>query len=290
MSLRLSGSVPQIGVALCAVLILLGMSVTLSVTSGDSEPVRVSVPQSLRVVKQGAFLAHPEDLAEQARHASARLPLLYPEKPVVIETDPFMQLKLVGLDGPGLKKFAQARRIDLGEVASLDISRIDLDDIDISDRRCMTQAIYYEARNQPIAGQMAVADVILNRVNSTRYPNSVCGVVYEGSERVTGCQFSFTCDGSLEKPIERDAMVRAQILATAVLGGFHVPLTLQATNYHADYMTPVWAQRLVETARIGNHIFYKRQPRGQKLAMVTPSLKDDLHPDVEVADGVGERP
>ncbi|MEM6650451.1 MAG: cell wall hydrolase [Pseudomonadota bacterium] len=173
-------------------------------------------------------------------------------------TDPFEQLTRIGLDGYGLRQKASLMEVDVTPVAALDLSQIDPDSLDREERRCMTQAIYYEARNQSLAGQMAVADVVLNRVNSRRYPNSVCEVVYQGSERRTGCQFSFTCDGSLQKRVETRAMFRSQVLATAVLGGFHLPLSLDATNYHATYVSPYWAPKLAETVQIGDHIFYKR--------------------------------
>ena len=172
--------------------------------------------------------------------------------------DPFEQLRLVGLDGDGLKAAADSLGLDLGAVAEIDLTQIDPDSIDSEDRRCLSQAIYYEARNQSVAGQMAVADVVLNRVASRRYPNTVCGVVFQGAQRETGCQFTFTCDGSMNARIERDAMFRAQVLATAILGGFHLPLSQEATNYHANYVLPYWAPTLDETVVIDDHVFYKR--------------------------------
>lgn len=122
--------------------------------------------------------------------------------------------------------------------------------------QCMTAAIYYEAANEPVDGQRAVAQVILNRVRSPVYPHSVCGVVYQGSERKTGCQFTFTCDGSLARTPSPASWARASMVAASALGGYvHAPVGW-ATNYHADYVVPYWAQSLQKLATIGRHIFY----------------------------------
>jgi len=127
--------------------------------------------------------------------------------------------------------------------------------------QCLTEAVYYEARSQSEAGQRAVAQVVLNRVRHPAYPNSVCGVVYQGSGRVTGCQFTFTCDGSLGGAIEPYAWERARRIAAAALGGsVYRPVGL-ATNYHTTAISPYWAPSLVPQITLGDHIFYRR-PRG----------------------------
>ena len=178
--------------------------------------------------------------------------------------DPFAQLDRIGLDGTGLRGAVERAGVHVGTLASFDLASIDVGAIDAETRRCLTQAIYYEARNQSVAGRLAVADVVLNRVDNPRYPGTVCGVVFQGSQRRTGCQFSFTCDGSMNARIERRAMVEAQTLATAVLGGFRLELTDGATNYHATYVNPYWAPTLTKTARVGDHVFYRRgRARGQ---------------------------
>jgi spore germination cell wall hydrolase CwlJ-like protein len=122
--------------------------------------------------------------------------------------------------------------------------------------QCMTEAIYYEAGNEPIDGQRAVAQVILNRMRSSVYPHSVCGVVYQGSERKTGCQFTFTCDGSLARAPARASWDRATGIAAAALSGSVYAPVGWATNYHADYVVPYWAQSLVKLTTVGRHIFY----------------------------------
>jgi hypothetical protein len=124
---------------------------------------------------------------------------------------------------------------------------------------CLTQAIYYEARSESEDGQRAVAQVVLNRVRHPSYPNSVCGVVFQGSHRTTGCQFSFTCTGVMGAIGEPHAWDRARRIAAAALGGsVYRPVGL-ALNYHTTAIRPYWAPSLVRQAVVGAHIFY-RQP------------------------------
>ena len=122
---------------------------------------------------------------------------------------------------------------------------------------CLTQAISYEAGNEPLSGQEAVAQVILNRMRHPAYPSTVCGVVYQGSERKTGCQFTFTCDGSLLRGRSAASLSRARLVAEQVLAGRASTLVGGATHYHADYVSPYWAPSLVKVATIGAHIFYR---------------------------------
>lgn len=122
---------------------------------------------------------------------------------------------------------------------------------------CMTAAIYYEAASEPIDGQRAVAQVVLNRVRHAAYPHTVCGVVYQGAERSTGCQFSFACDGSLQRLPMAAAWRRAMDVARAALAGYVFAPVGLATHYHADYVLPRWAPSLVKLAVIGRHIFYR---------------------------------
>ena len=122
---------------------------------------------------------------------------------------------------------------------------------------CLTAAIYYESALEPTDGQRAVAQVVLNRVRHPAYPASVCGVVFEGARRYTGCQFSFSCDGSLRRGPMAVHWDRARRVAEAALAGYvHAPVGW-ATHYHANYVVPYWASSLVKSATIGNHIFYR---------------------------------
>lgn len=122
--------------------------------------------------------------------------------------------------------------------------------------KCLTDAIYYEAANEPEAGQRAVAQVILNRMRHPTFPNSVCGVIYQGSERVTGCQFSYSCDGSMARQPARISWLRAQNVAAQALAGYVYGPVGMATHYHATYVYPYWAPSLNFVGTIGAHRFY----------------------------------
>ena len=123
--------------------------------------------------------------------------------------------------------------------------------------QCLTQAAYYEAGANGPEAQAAVVQVVLNRLRHPDFPKSVCGVVYEGSERDTGCQFTFTCDGALQRPVDADAFNAARQVARRALGGFVDRAVGTATYYHADYVFPTWAPTLVKLATVGPHIFYR---------------------------------
>ncbi len=122
---------------------------------------------------------------------------------------------------------------------------------------CLTQAIYYEAASEPDAGQRAVAQVVVNRVAHPAYPKTVCGVVYQGSERSTGCQFTFTCDGALGRVPNRLFWLRAETVARSALAGFvYAPVGL-ATHYHTIAVNPYWAPSLTYVGTLGAHRFYR---------------------------------
>ncbi|PZO73465.1 MAG: cell wall hydrolase [Sphingomonas taxi] len=124
---------------------------------------------------------------------------------------------------------------------------------------CLTAAVYYEARSQSVEGQRAVAQVVLNRVRDRAFPNSVCGVVYQGAERRTGCQFSFTCDGSMNRPRELGAWDRARTVAAAALGGSVYAPVGAATSFHTTSILPWWASSLARITTVGAHVFYRWQ-------------------------------
>jgi hypothetical protein len=123
--------------------------------------------------------------------------------------------------------------------------------------QCLASAVYYEAGNQDEDGERAVAQVVLNRVRHPAFPNSVCGVVYEGSTRPTGCQFTFTCDGSLAREPDSDGWRRAWKVASDALSGKVYAPVGWATHYHADYVVPTWASSMAKDAVVGLHIFYR---------------------------------
>lgn len=121
---------------------------------------------------------------------------------------------------------------------------------------CLTQAIYYEAGYEPIDGRRAVAQVILNRMRHPAFPKSVCGVVYQRNSTPV-CQFSFVCDGSLDRRPEAAAWKVAEAIARAALAGYVEQAVGSATHYHADYVAPRWAPLLTKITKLGAHIFYR---------------------------------
>jgi spore germination cell wall hydrolase CwlJ-like protein len=121
---------------------------------------------------------------------------------------------------------------------------------------CLTQAAYYEAGGNGPEAEAAVAQVVLNRVRDPDFPKSVCGVVYQGAERDSGCQFTFTCDGALARPLDKAAWSEAQKVAARALSGYVVKTVGASTYYHADYVFPTWAPTLDKIAKVGPHIFY----------------------------------
>jgi spore germination cell wall hydrolase CwlJ-like protein len=122
---------------------------------------------------------------------------------------------------------------------------------------CLTAAIYYEAASEDERGQRSVAQVVLNRVRHPAFPSSVCGVVYQGSQRRTGCQFTFTCDGSLTRRPSRPGWQRARRIAEQALAGGVESAVGMATHYHANWVVPYWAPELDKIASVGAHIFYR---------------------------------
>jgi spore germination cell wall hydrolase CwlJ-like protein len=122
---------------------------------------------------------------------------------------------------------------------------------------CMTAAVYYEAGFEAAEGQRAVAQVVLNRMRHPAFPKTVCGVVFQGAERKTGCQFTFTCDGALAHRPDDVAWGRARKVAEAALNGYVMKKVGNATHYHADYVAPYWSPTVVKVAVVGQHIFYR---------------------------------
>lgn len=123
---------------------------------------------------------------------------------------------------------------------------------------CMATAIYFEARGEKYRGQVAVAQVVRNRVKHKAYPNTICGVVFQNQTWRNRCQFSFACDGIPERVNEKGAWATAEEIADKVIqGDIYLPEVANATHYHATYVKPHWASRLKRMTRIGTHIFYR---------------------------------
>ncbi|MFN3728067.1 MAG: cell wall hydrolase [Allosphingosinicella sp.] len=233
-SLLRLGAVPLRAV-LAGLVLLFGLSLyaiaAFSLTAGSNDP---AVPQAAAravlagVVSPVAPESDPNALApisaEDAQKANAEIPVASGPNPA-----------------------AAAFRLTNDEVARM--RSID----------CLTAAIYYEAALEPVDGQRAVAQVVLNRVRHPAYPSTVCGVVFQGHQRITGCQFSFTCDGSLRRTPVPSIWNRVKAIAEAALNGYvHRPVGL-ATHYHANYVFPYWAPTLAKITQIGAHIFYRWQ-------------------------------
>ncbi len=123
--------------------------------------------------------------------------------------------------------------------------------------RCLAEALYFEARGETVKGQFAVAEVILNRVKSERFPGSACGVINQGTGKKYQCQFTYTCDGHKEVIAEPRAYDRVSKVALFALNGEAPDLTEGATHYHTTAVKPRWSRVYTKTAAIGDHIFYR---------------------------------
>ncbi len=123
--------------------------------------------------------------------------------------------------------------------------------------QCLSEALYFEARGESVKGQFAVAEVILNRVDSPQFPDTVCGVVHQGTGRKYQCQFTYTCDGYKEVIAEHDAYEQVGKVAKLMVGGAPRELTDGATYYHTKAVSPRWSRKFARTATIGVHHFYR---------------------------------
>lgn len=147
------------------------------------------------------------------------------------------------------------------------------------EKRCLATAIYFEARGESIRGQQAVAQVIMNRVRLNYYPNTICGVVYEGADRLNSCQFSFACDRKADVPREkREWEIANEVAQDTIDGKIWLPEVGTASHYHATYVSPRWTSLMTRTTRIGIHVFY----RGKFLGPVDIAASgEDPHAHVE---------
>jgi spore germination cell wall hydrolase CwlJ-like protein len=177
------------------------------------------------------------------------------------QTEASAQTRLMPTDAEARERFLRKVANLLTPVSSDPAQPFDIENQSASDKArsldCLTAAIYYEARSEPVDGQRAVAQVVLNRVRHPAFPSTVCGVVFQGHERRTGCQFSFTCDGSMNRPRQQSAWDRSrQIAAEALSGSVYAPVG-NATHYHTTAVLPYWAAYLRKSAIVGSHIFYR---------------------------------
>jgi spore germination cell wall hydrolase CwlJ-like protein len=154
-------------------------------------------------------------------------------------------------DGPAQTPAAKSRQNDESvNHASAEGAKRDL--------QCLAKAVYFEARGEPEAGQLAVAQVVMNRVKHWFYPDDVCAVVFQNESRRNKCQFSFACDGRADQPLNKEAWERAVRLAKKVLYGQARSAEVgDSTHYHADYVSPKWVRDMIKVRTIGTHVFYK---------------------------------
>jgi len=182
-------------------------------------------------------VAGPSRRDRQSELLTARLEQLRPTGP---NMTPGLRLASTDPSHPAAQPFR------LG--SALDASR---------DLECLTQAVYYEARGEGRDGQRAVAQVVINRARHPAFPKTVCAVVFQGAGRRTGCQFSFTCDGSMRRGVNRGAWNRARQVATEALSGTVYAPVGNATHFHTTGVSPRWRTSLIRVSQVGDHVFYR---------------------------------
>jgi len=215
-------------VALTGLMLILAAGVTLLLAGGSADR-RVSLT--------------PADMLR---------PVSLPAAPVV-GTDAVDPAPLLGQEAAS--RNAEAPFVALGPAARPFVFKGPAPDRDRA-RACLAAAMLYEAGDDPV-GQLAVGQVVLNRMRHPAFPASVCGVVTQGHERATGCQFSFTCDGSLSRLRTAAARAKAMAHADLMLSGFVFPQVGLATHYHTASVYPWWSPRLEKIARVGAHLFFR---------------------------------
>ena len=199
----------------------------LALSRSDTLPARDSAPIQLASID-------PSDLP-----ASAMMP---PPSTISLPA----QIAVLPTPAPGLPPPSPAQRLKL---EGKEYARA---------QRCLANAIYFEARSEPLKGQIAVAQVVLNRTFSGFYPNDICGVVYQNAHRHLSCQFTFACDGKSKAINERGAWARANRLAKQALEGqIYEPEVGTSTHYHAVYVHPNWVREMKKNVRFGIHNFYR---------------------------------
>jgi hypothetical protein len=216
----------------------------------DAVEVAMASPMSLE--KSGPLVvANPQPMRLANADPAAALPL--PEMPTTPVSLAMPEIAIIPLDmvpmprpapGPPPPSPAQLLHLEGKDYAKAE--------------RCLANAVYFESRSEPIRGQMAVAQVVINRVFSGFYPNDVCGVVYQNAERHLSCQFTFACDGKRKLITEHGAWARANRIAKETLNGqIYVPEVAKSTHYHAIYVHPNWVHEMKKMVRYGIHNFYR---------------------------------
>jgi len=237
-----------------AVLLIIAMSLAISANGRAASSYRVSMPVELKPYDpdRWALLTANDYATARAIDPSLPDPFALPSDRVV---DPD-QIRQEAFVGPAAKpyRFVGASAQDRSRALY-----------------CLTAAIYYEAASESDDGQRGVAQVVLNRVRHPSFPGSVCGVVFQGSDRTTGCQFSFACDGAMARRPSAAGWARAARVAGAALAGKTFPSVGLATHYHTQAIWPRWGKSLVMTNVVGAHIFHRWRGRwGESAAFSQP--------------------
>ena len=234
---------------------------------GASSPAQIQTEPTLVV-----GVASPALGQDGASPSAPRAVALGSTTPAALDQAPVEIVAIPGVPGvePRAKAVAKAPNVTTVArnvaIAPEDAARPNYASLIDQDRagaeaRCLAEAIYFEARSEPEAGQAAVAQVVLNRVRSGLYPDNVCGVVYQNRHRHMACQFSFACEGKSLRITEQDSWRSAVRIAGEVLNGTtYISDVGASTHYHANYVRPRWARALKKTDTIGSHIFYTLRP------------------------------
>jgi spore germination cell wall hydrolase CwlJ-like protein len=231
-ALRLPALQPRQWLASIVLALVLGLNVLAGISilgSGTSGPASAKGPAGLSAAVRAQTPPAPEPL---------RFQQIAPEEAVAINA----AVPIADVPNPPARPFMLAAKSEIDKQRAIE---------------CLTSAIYYEAAIEPLAGQKAVAQVVLNRVRHPAYPNSVCGVVFQGAERRAGCQFTFTCDGALARTPMASLWKQARQIAEAALSGSVYKPVGWATHYHTNWVVPYWSSSLVKAAIVGTHIFYR---------------------------------
>ncbi len=171
-----------------------------------------------------------------------------------------LERKVASIDPFQGKSFSHLQNLDMPDASKVEatLKSVDLfERVFSKDELCLTQAVYFEARGEPLIGQVAIAEVVLNRVVDRKYPDNACKVVFQNQHLPNRCQFSFACDGKPDRPTDLKAWERSLKVVALVMAGERSGVAKRATHYHADYVAPNWRLSLDKVGEVGRHIFYR---------------------------------
>ncbi len=211
--------------------------------------------RSEAVATQVARIMSRENAALNAL-AAARIGAIAGDRRAAKTAAPEARVTLAARDAAAVEPTAASpARLDFDALAAMPRATGD------AEWQCLAQAVYFESRGEPLAGQLAVAEVVLNRVESRAYPRTICGVTTQGAGSGRGCQFSYACDGRPDVMTSATPRDRAEKLARLLIDGHPRTVSDGATHFHATYVRPDWSRKFARTAAIGNHVFYRQPTR-----------------------------